>query len=465
MSNQRTFLAIHCAGYAIVATLTMLTAGCLNWSGDVARYRQVLDGTRPASRPVYDEAGDLTLVRALQLADADNEAIASRGEDYIQALAEKMTQAGNFLPTLTLGPSYSASGVQGSGNQYQTSVPLNLSATGSLSKVSTLRAAEQTADQRAQLLLDERETILLQVVQSYYSALKSERQVQVYESSLKLQTEKVRDEEARLKLGNARPLDLAQSQANLAGTRASWIQSRTDAANARSALARLISVNAVRGALIDAYSPPRDLPEIDQWQQRATASRQDLLAAARSLDAARSSLDAAIREYLPSVTVNFEYFLSNQASGGQSFTGGLSVTGTPQSWTGAVSANIPVFSALSIEADIRRAWSVYRQAGLAESQTRRQVMDDVRESFQNFESSREKIAELSVQVAAAQRAFDLAERAYQLGSMSNLDRLTQLDNLLTTQLNLIAEQFNEKSYYLSLLRSTGGLAQVLGSVY
>ena len=477
---ERSVRRVLAAGSALLAAL--LNAGCVNWSGDVAKYRGVLDGPQPATRPAFDPAEELPLVRALQLADADNETIASRGEDYIQALAEKMRQAGVFLPTLGLAPSYSlvggngfvipggigtggsagggggSSGSTGStgsiplvaGNR-QFSVPLNASMTGSLSNVSNLQAAGRTVQQRAQLLLDQRETILLQVAQFYYSALKAQRQAGVYENSLQLKTEKVRDQEARLKLGNVRPLDLAQGQADLAATRVSLIQAHTDAANARSALARLIGVPAVTGPLSDAFDPPADIPTLDQWQQQAQTGRQDFLAAARAVESARLSLEAAIREYFPSVTVDFSYFLYNDPA-------------SPQKWTSAFSANIPIFSALSIEADVRKAWSLYRQAGLTQSLIRRQVADDVNQGFQNLQASRLKIADLKIEVEAAQRAFDLSERAYQLGSVSNLDRLTQQDNLLTAQLNFVSEQFNQKSNYLSLLRSAGRLSSISSPV-
>jgi outer membrane protein TolC len=218
-------------------SLVTLSAGCVNWSGDVAKYRAVLDPAPPATRPAaFDPAEPLPLLRAMQLAELDNQAIASRGENYIQALADKMRQAGTLLPTLTLAPSYtlthenSGGGavVAGSGAQHQFSVPLDASVTGSLSSLSNIQAAGRTAQQQAQLLLDERETILLQVVQSYYAVLKAERQSDVYEHSVKLKAEKVRDQDARLKLGAVRPLDLAQSEADLAGTRASLVQSHTD---------------------------------------------------------------------------------------------------------------------------------------------------------------------------------------------------------------------------------------------
>jgi len=449
--------------------------GCVNWSGDVARYKKILNGPVPASQPAeFVEDAPLSLGRALRLADADNEAIALQGEDYVQALAQKMRDAGTFLPTLTVAPSYtlshgngtsiidnsgttSAGTTSGSGTNtsgaaatvssgsHQFSVPLNASATGSLANLSTLQAAGRTVEQEAQLLLDERQTILLQVVQSYYTALKAEHESQVYAHSVELKSEKVRDQAARLKLGNVRPLDLAQSESDLAGTRASLVQSRTGSANALSALARLIGVPAVRGKLSDEFEPPADVSTLEIWQKRAAAQRHDLLAAGRNREAARLSVDAAIREYYPSVSLNFEYLLYKNP-------------GNIQSWSNVLSANIPIFSALTIEADVRKAWSVYRQAVLSESQMRRQVTDDVNENYENLTGSREQIADLQIEVEAAQRAYNLSERSYQLGSVSNLDRLTQQDNLLTAQLNLVSEQFNQKSYYLALQRATGELS-------
>jgi outer membrane protein TolC len=465
MNEKPSVLSRSIAAAAILVT-TALHTGCVDWSGDVARYRKVLDGPHPEPPPAYDCAENLSLTRALALADADNESIASRGEQWISALAQKMRAAGTFLPTLAISPSDSithsngtavitpnanggvAETIIGAGTSNSSSVPLGASLTGSLVNVSNFAAAGRTAEELQQLLYDQREAILLEVVQSYYAVLRSERQADVYVHSLQLKSEKVRDQEVRLKLGNVRPLDLAQSQADLAGTSVSLTQSRTDAANARSALARLIGVASVDGPLTDKFATPDQLDAIANWQRRAESHRQDYLATQRAADAARYSLQAAIREYFPSVSINFAYFIYNQPT-------------SSVDWAGGISANVPIFSALAIEADIRAAWSAYRQSVLNVSQTRRQVTDDIRQGYQNLSGSREKISQLQIQVQAAQRAFDLAERAYQLGAESNLDRLTQQDNLLTAQLNLVSEQFNEKTSYLSLLRAEGMLASVL----
>jgi outer membrane protein TolC len=462
------------AGFLCLAISILVIAGC-NFDQDPARYRAILDGKHASAIRAYQPDQPLTLVRALQLADLDDEAIGIAGETYIQSLAQKMKDAGNFLPTLTLGPSYTLSKSNGNGGfslaglpasdsalaglfgtgstgssgiSHDFSVPLNVGFTGALANVSTYEAASQTSSQQALLMLNERELILLEVAQSYYTCLTDEQQVDVYEKSLISKTEKVRDQQARLKLGAVRPLDVATSQSDLSTTRVSLTQARTAAINARSALARLMGVSQVKGPLVDDFTPPTAVGALEKWKTSAEKQRQDLLAARRATEAARLRVDGAIREYFPSVSINFSYFLYNDPV-------------SAQVWTNAITGSLPIFSALSIEGDVRNAWSLYRQAGLTESQTHRQVMDDVNEGYQNLQSSREQVAELRVEVEAAQLSADLAERSYQLGSLSNVDRLTQQDNLLTAQLNLVSEQFTEKSNYLNLLRVTGNLATVL----
>jgi outer membrane protein TolC len=463
----------HAAILCLLSSILFLQSGC-NFDKDPSRYREILDGKQATTLSTYEPEQPLTLIHALQLANADDEAIGIAGENYIQSLAQKMKDAGNFLPTLTLGPSYTLSksngnggfslaglpaadsglvnlfgtGSNGSSVSHDFTVPLNVGFTGALANVSTYEAAAQTSNQQALLLLNERETILLEVVQSYYTCITDERQIAVYESSLDSKIEKVRDQQARLKLGAVRPLDVATSQSDLATTRVSLTQAHAAAIDARSALARLMGVSQVRGPLVDEFSPPADIPPLEQWRAIADKQRQDLLAARRATEAARLKVDGAIREYFPSVSINFSYFLYNDPV-------------SAQVWTNAITGSLPIFSALSIEGDVRAAWSLYRQAGLTESQTHRQVVDDVNEGYQNLQSSREQVAELKVEVESAQLAADLAERSYQLGSLSNVDRLTQQDNLLTAQLNLVSEEFTEKSNYLNLLRVTGNLATVL----
>ena len=100
IGNGRSAAAVLCLAAAGIL------AGCVvDQSREVRTYRKVLDGQEPKPKPL--EPGEtLTLGRALALANADNEQIASQGEAYLQALIEKNRTFAAFLPTVSFQPNF-----------------------------------------------------------------------------------------------------------------------------------------------------------------------------------------------------------------------------------------------------------------------------------------------------------------------------------------------------------------------
>jgi outer membrane protein TolC len=295
------------------------------------------------------------------------------------------------------------------------------------------------------LLLDAQAAVLLDVARTYYQVLRSERSVAVLLASLATQDERVRDIRARQKAGIARPLDTAQTEAQAAATRVSLIAAQNDVATGRSTLSFLLGVPANDSPLVDEAQLPQAAPSLAALQDQAARQRQDLSAAVQALEAAKLSVNAAIAQYYPSVTLNVNYFLSRQS------------TPTESDWNYLLSANLPIFSAGLIEANVRQAWSLLRQAKLSETQVRRQVVQDVEVACQNFQASRDRLKELQVQLAAAEEALRQAEQSYRVGLATNLERLTAQDALLSAQLQLASERYNQKVFYLNLLRAAGAL--------
>ena len=142
-----------------------------------------------------------------------------------------------------------------------------------------LKAAEADINQREQSLLDLQITVLLEVAQTYYQVLRSQSLSDVLRNSLTVQDERVRDIRGRYTAGLARPLDVAQSEAQAANTRGLLVRAMSNVRNGRTTLAFLIGVPGVGGPLSDEFSVPEALETIERYQQRAAESRQDLLAA------------------------------------------------------------------------------------------------------------------------------------------------------------------------------------------
>src|SRR5204863_5368674 len=108
-----------------------------------------------------------------------------------------------------------------------------------------------------------------------------------------------------------------------------------------------------------------------------------------------------------------------------------------------------------LEAEVRRAWSLLRQAALAESLTRRDALQGVRLAYENVAASRQRLTELATQVQAAREALEQAEGSYRVGLATNLERLTAQSDLLSAELQLASERFDQALLMMDLTRFTG----------
>src|SRR5438105_5874137 len=267
-------------------------------------------------------------LQALALANQHNERLALRGEDYLQALIAKDRAASNFLPTISLAPTYfqqdevnaQEQSTGGAGGAVVSSINhrLDVPITGSInvfrgfSDVANYRAAGRTIEQRRALLLDAQAVVLLDVARTYYQVLRSERSVEVLKNSLNLQDARVQEFQARRRAGVVRPLDVAQTEAQESATRVSLIDARNDVVNGRTTLAFLVGAPVASSPLIDQANAITDVPPLSSLQNEAVVRRQDLVATRAAVAAAEFDVDAATRHYFPSVSFHVRYFLHRE---------------------------------------------------------------------------------------------------------------------------------------------------------
>lgn len=442
----------------LLLALAALLAGCaVDQTKEVATYRSVVDA--PLDEAVAEHPADapLPLLRALVLANQHNERLGLEGENYLQAVIDRRRAVANFLPTLNLVPTWtlrdragtSSADGGGSSGSGRSSLNASLQADANLfngfSDVADLRGAEARIQQRRALLLDAQEELLIDVARAYYAILKAQRSAEVLRNSLAVQEARVRDIRGRQVAGLARPLDVAQTQAQASATRVSLISATSDVANERSALRFLTNAEVAGSPLTDEFAVPEQVPPVAELKQLADQNRPDLVAAERSVSAARQGVSAAVGQWYPSLSLQFDYFLVRDNGSGD------------RGWLNVLRANLPIFAAGRIHADVREAWSIYRQALFNQSLVQRSAERDVETAAQNLATSRDRISELRVQVTAANEAFRQADQSYNVGLATNLERLTAQDQLLTAELQLAQEEYDAKVLYLELLRATGRL--------
>lgn len=446
----------------LLAAALWLSGGCANdYGGDAAAYRDVLDASpQPPQQTDADSAtaaqdqGPLHLRDALLLANLHNEQLAAEGENYVQALIDTRRAAAEFLPTIGVSPGYARRdryyergdpGDAPEPDTFEADLGLEWNIFNGYRDVANLHRAAATVEQRRAILLDFRSTILLDVADAFYAALTAERAQKVLVASLAVQDERVRDMRARREAGVARPLDVSQTEAQASAARVSLITARNLAANSRAAL-KLLTRSPVEGReLVDDEVPAQEDEPLEAWLARAAVGRQDLVAAAAAVEATRFRVDRAIGQYYPTVTLNLDTVLT------------VDNAATEARWAGVLRANLPLFTAGRIAADVRTAWSELRQAKLIHEYTRRVVVRDVEVAYENWSSSMRRLQELRIQLRAGQDAFSQADQSYNVGLATNLERLVAQDRLLNTELQLVTEEIVQRRSHVALIRATGEL--------
>jgi outer membrane protein TolC len=453
---------------SVLLSLFCALAGCVNQRAEVQTYRNIVDANVPRPK-TYQDGQTLSVEQALLLADQDNEQIGLQGENYIQALVAKSRAVAAFLPTVALQPDFtieqapgsgltsagpdvtpqtaaSAGGFQINGQTWQRfEAPVTGAMNLSFVSYPNIQSAGQTIIQQRQLLLDTQQTVLLSVAQTYYQILLSEAQVRVLEDSLKVQQARLVDVESQYKNHLALALEVSQTEAQVAATESSLIQAQNDVRDGRHMLAFLIGVAEVDGPLLDEAIVPDKIPTTRDFAAYAATHRQDLLGAEAAVRAAKYSVDAAIAEYYPSVSINVAGFLYREYFSDAS------------KWDAILIANLPIFSAGIIEADVRNAWSKLRQAALYQSELSRQIDRDVQVAYDDLINSEQLLPSLQAQVKAASDALIQSQQLLKNELAIPLDVLTAQDTLLTAQLNYSNELISRSIFYLNLLRITGQL--------
>jgi outer membrane protein TolC len=429
--------------------------GCsVNQTKEMQIYRKVLDAGKSESAAPFDPGEPLTLKRALRLANTHNEQLAVAGENYLQALIDKDRAFANFLPTIAFVPTF----------MHQEKIPLepgnpflskivrdkttDVPAQGSMrlspfQDVPALGAAKSSAEQQRALMLDRQAIVLLDVAQTYFQVMRSEKQVQVLKHSMEVQQQRLEDVTVKRRVGTARPVDVSLVEAQLAKTHNALIQSQNDVSNGRAMLALLVGVPAVDGMLVGGLEVPSADWRLESLLTLAGTHRQDLLAAHAQVQAAAQSLESAWGRYFPSVSLNLAGYLYRE-----SFPNNVD-------WTSMIEVNVPLFSAGLVYADVRTAYSRLRQARFAESNMQRSVLKDLKVALEDLHDDAKQIEQLTIQVKSAQEGVRQADAAFNAGLGTNLERLVAQDALLSAELALATEQFNRNVDYLRLLRMTG----------
>jgi outer membrane protein len=306
------------------------------------------------------------------------------------------------------------------------------------------------------------------VKQAYWTLKAAQANVTVQQRSLELAEDLVRQNRARVNVGQAPPLDLVQAEAEVATRRENLIRADATAKDAEDRLRRLIMDPAdtsfwnVRLSPVD--EPVSDNATLDQDQavQGALHDRYDLALLRQDLDNADTNVEFFNNQKLPDVRLEASY--RGGGVGGTQLvrTGPFpgTVTGSVSTgfgdvlgqvfgrdfptWSVGVTVNYPIGRSFE-EAGLARAEIERKQASHRIASLELQIAETVRGAARDVQSTRERVDAARAGENLAQQRLTVENRRFDAG-FSTTFLVTQAQrDLLQAQVNLLQAVLDHQS--------------------
>jgi outer membrane protein TolC len=306
------------------------------------------------------------------------------------------------------------------------------------------------------------------VKQAYWTYKALTANVAVQERSLALAQDLVRQNQARVNLGDAPPLDLVQAQAEVANRRENLIRAQAAAKDAEDALRRLIA-DPGDASFWQLHLEPVDQPtedvapiDVDRAVAAALDGRYDLAIARQQLDNADTNLKFLGNQKLPDVRVEASYrgggFGGTELVRSGAFPG--TVTGTLNTGFGNVlgqlfSQDFPTWSfGLTVsypigqsaeEASFARAQVQRQQVAQNIESLKLQVVQGIRQAARQVQSTSERVDAARASQGLAEQRVTVETKRFEAG-LSTTFLVTQAQrDLVQAQVDLLQAMLDHQS--------------------
>ncbi len=284
-------------------------------------------------------------------------------------------------------------------------------------------------------------------------------QVRGYQARLAVVANQIRTDEQLLQVvrnrftaGAGTDREVAQAQALLQQARATVPQLRF---GQEQQLNRLdVLMGAQPGTYARELAVNRDIPSIpavpgDQHPIDVLRRRPDIIAAERRLAASNERIGVAISDYYPKISLSgalgFDSLSTNHLLTANAF---QAIGGGALRWR--------LFDFGKVDAEVAQARGANAEALATYRQSVLRAAEDVEDSFSGLSQTQAHVVELQGEIQSLVKARDLAQQAYQAGSITLTDVLDADSQLLTVQDDLDANRAAAARAAVGVFRALGG---------
>jgi outer membrane protein len=409
----------HYPGWAPLASLMALLT-CVGLLSPVAHA-----GQSPAKQTLA-----LTLEQAIELALKNNLQTQLAREAILQADGEKGVSRSALLPNL-------------SGATYQSNITSNLAAMGlgpdtfpgldpfvgpfssfdarvrlvqSVFNLASIRRYQASIHGLALARIEKRsaeQQVMIATVLSYLAVIEARQSVEASQANVNLAKRLLELATNQRNAGLATGIDVARAETRLAGQEVRLAQARTDMDTARLNLLRIVGTPLASELTLTENMDfsPEAIPDGEEAVRKALADRVEIHMAQEQLSVAKAQKQAAVAEWIPSVS-----FMADYGSSGVT----PAETNLPTRSL-SIHLDVPIFDGGRIHSENKIATSRLRQAELRLSHLQQDVEKEVRQAIDSLSTRREQVEAAHKTLALAERELELTRDRFSNGVGDNID--------------------------------------------
>ncbi len=394
---------------------------------------------------------DSTLDELVHRAVASNLSLEAATERVVEARAAARVAVAGLYPSAVFAGSYQRSNIKG-----QSLWLSGLDALWEVDVFGGVRRSVEAASASLQASEEDRHDVLVtllgEVATDYIQLRGYQQQIAIAQSNLQIQVRNVGLTQDKKKLGTGTELDIAQSEALVASTKAAIESQKVQAQQTVYALSVLLGLSptALEGELTSSAKIPDPSAVIPVGVPSELLTRRpDIRRAERQLAAATAQIGVATADLFPKFTLTGD--LSLQGSQ-------LSSLGTLANRTSTVGPNIawPILDSGRIWANIKVQNARQAQAYTAYKQTVLAALLEVQNTLAKYAGDQRRRNALADAVTANQRAFSLATRRYEQGVTDFLSVLDAERSLFSSQDALVQSNRDIATDAVALYKALGG---------
>jgi outer membrane protein TolC len=392
------------------------------------------------------------------------------GDQTILARGERWKELSNLLPNLsglvqenvqTL--SLTALGLKGNLLHSPTPLPrvigpfnyfdARASVTQSLFNFSDLekeRAASESLKSAQYNYKDARELVVLAVGNAYLIAIAAAARIETTDAQVKNAQALYNRAVDQQKAGLNPAIDTLRSHVELQTRQQQLIAARNDFDKQKLSLARVIGLPPGQEFTLTEKAPYQALTPLplDQYLQRAYASRSDYQAAQAQVRAAELSRRGATAGYYPSLDLSANY-------------GDIGVTPAQSNGTWQVNGglNIPIFAGGKVHSDVLEADAQLKQVRSQLNDLRGRIDYEVRASLLDLSSAAEQVEVARSSVDLAEQTLAQSEDRFTAGVTDNLEVVQAQESVASAHESYIQSLYAHNLAKIELARAIGDAEQ------